>query len=68
MRQRLCQLLAVKTRKKSSLGSRRFPVCTTAPDRYMGSKVGGASRKVSGRTANTNEFRGGRAITSKLYH
>ena len=32
------------------------------------SKVGGASGKASGRIANTNEFRGGKAIRFKLYH
>ena len=50
-----------------SLGSRRFPV-RTARDRYTRSKVGGASGEASGHTANTNKFRGGKAIKSKLYH
>ena len=55
-----------RVRKKLSLGSRRFPV-RAARDRYMGSKVGGASGRASGRTANTTEFRGGEAIRSIFY-
>ena len=50
-----------------SLSSRCFP-CVLLHVTGMGSEVGGASGKVSGRTANTNEFRGGKAISSKLYH
>ena len=44
-----------------SLSSRRFPV-RTARDRYMGSNVGGASKRPSGHTCTADEFRGGEAI------
>ena len=59
-------LILIKTSiyTTSSLGSRRFPV-RTARDRYMGSKVGGASGKASGRTCTTDEFRAEKLLNMK---
>ena len=45
-----------------------LPICTTASDRYMESKVGGAHGKESGHTSTTDEFRGGKAIKYEMLH